>query len=56
MIEYTLFNLFILKLKVYCVLDKFYGRSKFGQDDKEKNRAPLSRPELFTSYLDLDDT
>ena len=40
-IEYTLLNVFILELKVYCGSDKFYGRSKFGQYDKEKNRAPL---------------
>ena len=38
--EYTLFNLFILELKVSCHPDKIYGRSKLGQYDKEKNRAP----------------
>ena len=31
----------MLELKVYCGPDKFYERSKFGQYDKEKNRAPL---------------
>ena len=30
----------ILELKVYCGPDKFYGRSNFGQYDKEKNRDP----------------
>ena len=38
--EYTPLNVFMLELKVYCDRDKFYGRSKFGQYDKEKNRAP----------------
>ena len=41
MIEYTQLNVFISELKVYCSPDKFYGRSKFGQYDKEKNRFPL---------------
>ena len=31
----------MLEMKVYYGLNKFYGRSKFGQYDKEKNRAPL---------------
>ena len=30
----------MLELKVYYGPDKFYGRSKFGKYDKEKNRAP----------------
>ena len=30
----------MLELNIYCGQDKFYGRSKFGQYDKEKNRAP----------------
>ena len=34
---YTLLYVLILELKVYCAQDKFYGRSKFGQYDKEKN-------------------
>ena len=42
MIEYTLWNVLILELKVYCGSDKFYSRSKLGQYGKEKNRAPLS--------------
>ena len=41
MIEYTLLNVLILELKIYCGPDKFYGRSKFGQYDEVKNRAPL---------------
>ena len=28
------------ELKVYCGPEKLYGRSKFGQYDKEKNRTP----------------
>ena len=40
-IEFTLLNVLILKLNVYCGPDKFYERSKLGQNDKEKNRAPL---------------
>ena len=40
MIEYTLMNKLILELKIYCGPDKFYGRSKFGQYDEVKNRAP----------------
>ena len=31
----------ILESKVYCGPDKFYGRSKFGQCDKEKDHAPF---------------
>ena len=42
MIEYTLLNVLMIELKVYCGPDKFYERSKFGQYDKKKNRAPLS--------------
>ena len=37
----TLLNVLMLELKAYCCQDKFYGRSKFGQYDKEKNRVPL---------------
>ena len=40
MIKFTLLNVLMLELKVYCGPAKFYGRSKFGQYDKEKNRAP----------------
>ena len=39
-IEYTLLNVLILELKIYCGPYKFYGRSKFGQYDEVKNRAP----------------
>ena len=41
MIEFTLLNVLILKLKIYCGPDKFYGRSKFGQYDEVKDRAPF---------------
>ena len=41
MIEYTLLNELMSKLKVYCGQDKFYGQFKIGQYDKEKNRAPF---------------
>ena len=40
MIEYTLLNVLVLELKIYCGPDKFYQRSKFGQYDEVKNRAP----------------
>ena len=40
MIEYTLLNILISELKIYCGPDKFYGRSKFGQYDEVNNRAP----------------
>ena len=39
--EFTLFNVFILELKIYCGPEKFYGRSKLGQYDEVKHRAPL---------------
>ena len=35
-----------IELKIYCGPDKFYGRSKFGQYDKEKNRAPLEKGKI----------
>ena len=38
----TLLNVLILELKINRGPDKFYGRSKFGQHDREKNRAPLN--------------
>ena len=38
MIEYTLLNVLLLELNVYSGPDKFYGRSKFGQNDKEKEK------------------
>ena len=41
MIANTLMNVLILELKIYCGPDKFYGRSKFGQYDEVKDRAPL---------------
>ena len=37
--EYTLLNVLILELKVYCGPDKFYWQSKFGQYDKQNNRV-----------------
>ena len=42
MIEYTLLNVLIIEKKIYCGPDKFYGRSKFGQYDEVKNRAPFN--------------
>ena len=33
-------NVLILELKIYCGPDKFCGRSKFGQYDEVKDRAP----------------
>ena len=56
MIEYTLLNVLILELKVFCGPDKFYGRSKFGQYDTDKNRAPSLKYEscckkrMYISY------
>ena len=41
MIEYTLMNVLILELKLYCSPDTFYGRSKFGQYDEVNDRAPF---------------
>ena len=51
MIEYTLLNVLILELKIWCGPDKFYGRSKFGQYDELKNRAPL----CFSDQLEKQD-
>ena len=44
-LEYTPLNVLVLELKVhvYCGPDKFYGRSKFGQYDKDKNRSPSNK-------------
>ena len=42
MIEYTLLNVLLLELKIYCGRHEFCGQSKFGYYDKEKNRAPLT--------------
>ena len=39
--EYTLLNILISELKIYCGPDEFYGWSKFGQYDEVNNRAPL---------------
>ena len=47
MIEYTLLNILISELKMYCGPDKFYGWSKFGQYDEVNNRAPY----MFMSIL-----
>ena len=38
----------MLELKAYCGPDQFYGRSKFGQYNKEKNRDP------YHSFVVLD--
>ena len=40
MIEYTLLNVLILELKIYGGPGTLYERSKFGQYDEVKNRAP----------------
>ena len=40
MIEYTLLNILISELKIYCGPDRFYGWSKFGQYDEVNDRAP----------------
>ena len=50
MIEYTLLNVLILELKIYCGPDKFYGRSKFGQYDEVKNRAPFNHITSIKSF------
>ena len=50
MIEYTLMNVLILELKIYCGPDKFYGRSKFGHYDEVKDRAPLHKI-IFNIFL-----
>ena len=42
MIGYTLLNVLMVELKIYCGPDKFYGPSKFGQYDGVKNRAPFT--------------
>ena len=42
MIEFTLLNVLILELKIYCDPEKFYGRSKLGQYDEVKHRAPYN--------------
>ena len=47
MIEYILFNVLILELKIYRGPNKFYGRSKFGQCDEIKNCVPLYLPCIF---------
>ena len=39
----------ILELMVYCGPEKFYGRSKFGQYDNEKNRDRFG----FENYLKI---
>ena len=51
MIEYTLLNVLVLELKIYCGPDKFYERSKFGQYDEVKKRAPL----LFLAIMSQED-
>ena len=43
----------ILELKVLCGPDKFYGRSKFGQCDTEKNRDPLCGVHVPISTIKL---
>ena len=51
MIENTLLNVLILELKIYCGPDTFYGRSKFGQYDEVKNRAPLLDFLILITFL-----
>ena len=53
-IEYTLLNVLILKLNIYCYRDKFYERSKFGQYDEVKNHAPLKDNQFFDGILKTD--
>ena len=52
MIDYTLLNVLMLELKAYCGQDKFYGRSKFGQYDKEKNRTPFMQNLVWSKNND----
>ena len=54
MIEYTLLNILISELKIYCGPDKFYGWSKFGQYDEVNNRAP-SNEDMCLSHLHIHD-
>ena len=51
--EYTLLNALILELKIYCGQYKFYGRSKFGQYDEGKNRAPFPVTVLFLTLWEI---
>ena len=55
MIEYTLLNVhvLVLELKIYCGPDKFYERSKFGQYDEVKNRAPLHVSKRGNACIEL---
>ena len=53
-IEYTLLNVLILKLNIYCCRDKFYERSKFGQYHEVKNDAPLKENRFFNEILKTD--
>ena len=39
---YILLTVHILELKVYSDPEQFYGRSKIGQYNKEKDRDPLA--------------
>ena len=41
----------LLELKIYCGPDKFYGRSKFGQYDEVKNRAPSLSKQFMQNVL-----
>ena len=50
MIEYTLLNVLLLELKIYCVPDKFYRWLKFGQYDEVKNRAPFVHLTIVKSF------
>ena len=52
-IWYTLLNVLILKLNIYCCQDKFYERSKFGQYDEVKNDAPLKTIDFLMKYWKL---
>ena len=51
MIEYTLLNVLVLEMKIYCGSGKLYERSKFGQYDEAKNRAPLAFTRFSTFWV-----
>ena len=53
MIEYTILNELIIKLKVYCSSDRFYGQSKFRQYDKENNWAPWPLSTIHTYVVKI---
>ena len=56
--ERTLLKVLVLELKIYCGPDKFYERSKFGQNDEVKNRGPFNLMTvtfLFKFSVDVED-